>query len=293
MGGWGLTLRVNPLFLLILFLFFLVGMIKEALIAFSLVILHEFIHVIVAQISGYRVYKVELFPFGGMAEYSGLLEMEPWQEIKVALAGPFFNLLLAFIVYFISESNISGLHNYLDHKYFNLVIQYNLVIASINLIPALPLDGGRAFRAVLVYLIGIKKGNKLALCVAKYIAYSGIVIGFIILIFNQANIWFLFFFFFVYGIINREEKQLFYYFLRYLSKRREIIGDIRMKKLSGKIITTKLPVKEAIYYINPGRYNLYFVLDLEYNLAGIITETKMLTAYFSQKDKQISVGDLI
>ena len=100
MKFWGLTIKVNPLFLLVFFLFFLLDMMAEALVAFGLVIIHEFAHLIMAYSAGYKVGRIEIFPFGGMAEYSGFLEMEPWQEIRVALAGPVFNLFLPFCFIF-------------------------------------------------------------------------------------------------------------------------------------------------------------------------------------------------
>lgn len=284
----GLTIKVNPLFLLILFLFFLLEMAVEALIAFGLVILHELVHLLIAYRSGYRVSRIEIFPFGGMAEYSGLLEMEPWQEIRVALAGPIFNLIFAFFIYFFTYSGLAE-----PGFFLSLLLQYNLIIGTVNLIPALPLDGGRVFRAFLVKNNGIKRGNDLALKVSKYLAISGIIMGILVLLTGKANLWFLFFFFFIYGMINREKKQLFYYFLQYLSRRRDINNQLRIKELAGQVVSDTLPVKEVIYYINPVKYSLFFVLDIEQNIKGIITESHLVRSYFNQKDKELILRDII
>lgn len=288
MNLWGLTIRVNPLFLLILLIFFLLGMIEEVLIAFSIVLLHELTHFLVAYYFGFKVSKIEFFPFGGMAEYSGLLEMEPWQEIKVSLVGPLFNILFAIIIYCSYYINILDTSNHL-----NLIFQYNVIIASVNMIPALPLDGGRVLRAILVLRYGIKKGHEIALKVAKFFAISGILLAFLIVIFNRSNIWFLFFFFFIYGMINKEEKQLFYYFLQYLSKRKEFNNDFSIRELSGQVVSYNLPIKDAIYYMNPVKYNLYFVLDINFSIKGIITESQLVKSYFSHKDKELRMKDII
>src|SRR5690554_5283309 len=239
----GLTFKVNPLFLFILFLFFLLEMATEALIAFALVIIHEFVHIIIAHRSGFKVSRIEIFPFGGMAEYSGLLEMEPWQEFKVALAGPSFNLLFALFIFFLIYIGL------LEPGIFSgLLLQYNLIIGTVNLIPALPLDGGRILRAFLVKSKGIKRGNALALKISKYLAISGIIMGILVLIAGHANLWFLFFFFFIYGMINKEEKQLFYYILQYLSRRVDINENLEIKELAGQVVYALVPVREAIYY---------------------------------------------
>ncbi|MFP4661342.1 MAG: site-2 protease family protein [Halanaerobiales bacterium] len=288
MKVWGLTIRVNPLFLLILVIFFLLGMIEQVLIAFSLVILHEFVHMFTALYYGYKVTKIELFPFGGMAEYTGLLEMKPWQEIKVALAGPVFNIVFASILYILLFLNIIE-----TNKYINLLLEYNIIIASINLIPILPLDGGRALRGVLILIYGIKKGNTIAFKMARFFVYIGILLGILVLVLNRANIWFLFFFFFIYGMINKEEKQLFYYFLRYLSRRNEIFKDFAVKELSGRVVYDNLPIKDAIYHINPVKYNLFFVLDSQFNIKGIISEARLIKSYFNHRDKEIRMRDIL
>ncbi len=288
MNLWGLTIRVNPLFLLILFIFFLLGMIDQVLIAFTLVIGHEFVHMLVAYFNGFKVSKIEIFPFGGMAEYNGLLEMEPWQEIKVSLAGPLFNIVFAVILYGLLSFNIIS-----PNRYIRLLLEYNIIIATVNLIPALPLDGGRVLRSFLVLVHGIKKGNNIALKIANFFAITGIISGILILILDRANIWFLFFFFFVYGMINREEKQLFYYFLRYLSQRQDKVTNFSIKELSGQVVFDYLPIKDAIYYINPVKYNLFFVMDINYTIKGIISESILIKSYFNHRDKEIRMRDII
>ena len=285
---WGLTIRVNPLFLLILVIFFLLGMIDQVLIAFTLVLAHEFVHMIIAYYLGFKVTRIELFPFGGMAEYKGLLEMEPWQEIKVSLAGPLFNIIFAVILYSLLTFNIIE-----PHKYINLLLEYNLIIASINLIPVLPLDGGRILRAFLLLSYGIKKGNSIALKIAKFFAVIGILTGILVLVFDRANIWFLFFFFFIYGMINKEEKQLYYYFLRYLSQRKDKVNFFTIRELSGLVVFADLPIKDAIHYINPVKYNLFFVLDINFNIEGILSESTIIKSYFNHRDKEIRMRDII
>ncbi|MFW6271361.1 MAG: M50 family metallopeptidase, partial [Bacillota bacterium] len=129
------SFRIHPLFYLLIILFMFLGRLDEIIIAFISVICHELSHVILAYKCGYGINKIELFPFGGMAEYRGLLEMNPVHEILIAISGPFISLLLA------------GLFMLLDMDIF---VKYNLFIGIFNIIPALPLDGGRILRGVLV-----------------------------------------------------------------------------------------------------------------------------------------------
>ncbi|QTL97264.1 hypothetical protein GM661_04345 [Iocasia frigidifontis] len=286
MGFPGLVLRVNPLFLLVLLLFFFVGMIKEALIAFTIVFLHELIHIIFARYLGYSFTRLELFPFGGMAEYKGLLEMEPIKEIIVSMAGPMANLLaFAFLLFY-------QLTTHKQNEILQIFINYNLIIASINLIPALPLDGGRVLRGLLVLKIGFKRGTLAAVKISKYIAFICGIFALLAIVLARSNIWILCLAFFVYTAALKEEKQILYYFLRFLTQRSDFLGDMKVKELAGEVVDISLPVREAVYYINPSRYNLFFVVD-KGDISGIITETKLLKTYFCHHKKDILIKDIL
>ncbi len=288
MGFPAFELKVNPLFLLVFLVFAWAGMFVQAAVAFSLVFLHELVHWLVAGRAGYRVRKIEFFPFGGMAEYDGLLEMEPGQEIKVALVGPLFNLVLALLFYLLISRGLI-----IKHQIFDLLYEYNLLLGCFNLLPALPLDGGRILRALLVQRLGFQRGSIQAVRIAKTLAVIGGIIGVIVLVLNRSNIWFVFMAFFVYGAASQERKQLIFYLLSYLTHRREFVRELRVKEIDAHIVKADLSLKEALYSINPGRYNLFFALDQRFQLAGILTESQLITSFFTQSERELSVSDLI
>ena len=94
-----MKLKINPLFFIILLIFSLCGFFQKVLVAFILVFLHEFSHLLAAKKLGFKIYKIELFPFGGVAEYLGMVEMNPSSEIIIALSGPFFNFFTAAVFF--------------------------------------------------------------------------------------------------------------------------------------------------------------------------------------------------
>lgn len=94
---------------------------------------HECGHALAARVCGCSISSVELTPFGGVAAYDGS-DLRPAQEAAVALAGPAASLLCAGIC------GASGLRQ---------LLLMNMALFAVNLLPVLPLDGGRALRAVL------------------------------------------------------------------------------------------------------------------------------------------------
>ena len=61
---------------------------------FFCVLLHEFGHSLVAQRLGIEVPDITLLPIGGLARLKTLPE-KPWDEVKIAIAGPLVNVVLA------------------------------------------------------------------------------------------------------------------------------------------------------------------------------------------------------
>ena len=272
------SFKINPFFIVIVVLFAVVGMVEEILAAFSMVLLHEITHVLVALKIGYDVKKIELFPFGGMAEYKGLLEMEPWHEILIALSGPMLNLFLA------------GLFLFLE---MDLFVKYNLIIGVFNLLPALPLDGGRVLRGILVSKFGFKKGTYLAVKVAKVLAVAGFGAGIVALILYQSNIWILFISFFVYGATVKEKNQVVYSLLTYLTRRQEYINNIHLKRVITQAVSGDIYLKQVISYLIPHKFNIFYVLDNDNGIAGIVSEDQLLDQFFSLKDRDKEIIEIV
>ncbi len=284
MGEPGFLFKVNPLFLLVIVLFIFAGLGIELLIAFILVILHEFVHLLVAWLSGYEIYKIEIFPFGGMAEYRGLLEMEPWQEAKIAICGPLFNLVLALLLYFFYDNL-----NFISIYYIDLLIKYNLIIALFNFVPALPLDGGRVLRSILVAQRGFCQGTMIAVKIAKIFAFCGAVLGILALVFHQTNIWILFISFFVYGAAIKEEKSIVYHLVSYLTRRKNFIDSLKIKPVNLQVIKSNIYLKDILTHFVPDKFNLFYVAEK----GCFLSEIQVLDYFFDIKDRDMKVGEII
>jgi Zn-dependent protease/CBS domain-containing protein len=121
------------------------------------VIGHELAHALVARLEGMRIYDIQLHIFGGWARLVG----EPktaMAEFRVAVAGPVASFLLAFFFWlclFTVQQFTSGtlIARAIAAGFFYLAAA-NLLLAMFNLLPGLPLDGGRALRAYLWYRSG-------------------------------------------------------------------------------------------------------------------------------------------
>ena len=274
--------KVNPLFLFILFGFTLLGFFEKSLFAFILVFLHELSHFLMARVVGYKIYKIELFPFGGVAEYMGLLEMDPPAELLVALAGPLFNFLVIVILNIIK----------LDFEYIPLIIELNLIIGLFNLLPVLPLDGGRILRSLFVLKFGFKKGTKITLKISQFFAFVSLIISILILLINKSNIWLLLLSFFIYGALINEKKQYIYNFISYLSRRKTSKNSFRNKRVYLHALDENNNLSEAINCIVPGKLNIFYVLNYNIEIEKVLTEAKLIEIYFSTGKSELKLKNV-
>ena len=114
------------------------------------VLVHELSHSLVARGFGLPVRRITLYPLGGFSE----IEQEPptpGKEFLVSAAGPVLSLALAAVGYVIIEAvHPHGLTGLLIHQ----LVWANLLVGIFNLLPGLPLDGGRMLRAGVWKLTG-------------------------------------------------------------------------------------------------------------------------------------------
>ncbi len=147
--------------------------------------LHELGHGVVAQHFGVSVSEILLLPIGGVARLNSE-PRKPAHELLIALAGPFVNVLLALALFLV----LSQYHVPLDTNDLDQLAQPtamglvralfwgNTVLALFNLLPALPMDGGRVFRALLSMGIGRSRATRIAATVGQVIAIGLVAIAF-------------------------------------------------------------------------------------------------------------------
>jgi len=116
-----------------------------ALLFLASILLHELGHALQAQRDGVAVAGITLWVFGGVAELRGNMP-SAGAELRIAIAGPAVSLVLA--VACLGAAVALPLPAEIDGVAFWLG-QINLSLLLFNLIPALPLDGGRVLRALL------------------------------------------------------------------------------------------------------------------------------------------------
>ncbi|WP_084195081.1 site-2 protease family protein [Streptosporangium amethystogenes] len=114
-----------------------------AVLLYVSVLLHELAHCVVARMYGLPVRRITLYLLGGVSEIEREPET-PGREFMVAFAGPLLSLGLAALGFAVSRVIDPG--TIVGVLVFQLWFA-NLIVGVFNMLPGLPLDGGRMLRA--------------------------------------------------------------------------------------------------------------------------------------------------
>lgn len=231
-------------------------------------IIHEMAHALVAAGLEIRISEIELLPFGGQAKLHDFTALEPEKEIYLALAGPLISMSVAAFFYFLNIN--PGSTN------LQLFIKINFCLGIFNFLPALPLDGGRALRAALSPLMGYKRSTRLASVSGKLIAIAISGYGAYLSYINFSGANYILIGAFLFWAARREEKYLFYAFMRFLLKKK---GELSQKGfLSSRQIVCQIhtPLKVILDSASPRYYILAVVVDEGHNVIGIYTEAQLI-----------------
>jgi len=123
------------------------------------VLVHELSHSVVAQGYGLPVRRIVLWPLGGVSEIDREAPT-PGREFAIAAAGPALSLVLGGIGWGLYQVAYTGIAGALIRQ----LVFANIIVGLFNLLPGLPLDGGRMLRAV-IWLV-TKKPNTATLAAA-------------------------------------------------------------------------------------------------------------------------------
>jgi Zn-dependent protease len=137
---------------------------------FGSVLLHELGHSLVAQRRRVPIAGIELHLFGGVAKMTEP-PRSPRDEIAIAIAGPLVSLALAGLFIGLSFAFPAG------PAWLAWIGGVNLMLGVFNLLPALPMDGGRVFRAFMAKRQGLVKGTRTAVTVSRVFAVALGVLG--------------------------------------------------------------------------------------------------------------------
>jgi Zn-dependent protease len=230
-------------------------------------LIHELAHAFVAKRHGITITHITLYIFGGVAH----MEKEPPSpkaEFVMALAGPFASFALSAASYLALKAGYWANLPLAALGIFGYLAFVNSLLGGFNLIPAFPLDGGRALRA------GLWHRNKDLRRATRPACLAGVIFGFVLMmagIFHvvtgdfMTGAWW-----FILGLFLREAARTSYY---ELVARAKLAGTTirRLMTANPETVSSDLSLEQLVgEHVYRSLHDMYPVLE-DSRLIGFVT----------------------
>lgn len=250
---------------------------------FATVVLHEFGHAFAARHYGIKTKDITLLPIGGIARLERLPEV-PRQELWVALAGPAVNIVIAVVGWLAVVALALGnpdldLRSATDTP-LGRFVAVNVWLAVFNMIPAFPMDGGRALRALLAERLEYVRATEIAANLGQGLA---LLFGFLGLF---SNPFLIFIALFVWMGASGESASV---------SVRSVIAGIPVSRAmitDFRTLSAIEPLQRAAELVIAGSQQDFPVLDEDGRIVGILTRDVLVKA-LSEHGLAGYVGDVM
>jgi Zn-dependent protease len=255
----------------------------SAFLFFFSIVLHEFGHAIVARRNGIQITSINLWLFGGLAELRSD-PPTPGSEFRVAAAGPAVTLLLVLI------ATGAGFALYGSNEFADALalqsnsnppggavvlgwfVNVNIFVLIVNLLPALPLDGGRILRAAVWWRTGDRnRATRVAARLGRGFAFILGGLGlYIIIAGSLLGLWLVVVAWFINGAARAAETQ------SAITSRLEglKVADVMDNEPVAIAAATKLDRAEDEFFLRYG-YPWFPVIDQPGHVLGVLTKSKV------------------
>ncbi|MDD4680610.1 MAG: M50 family metallopeptidase [Clostridia bacterium] len=282
-----IDIHISKYLLLLVVILLITGHSDNLPAAFFILCLHEMSHVLAARLLKLKVSEIELLPFGGAVRIQSLFELNPVHEILVSVAGPLSNVLL--LLFYFGGVQLKWLTPFSQDSDF---VNINLMLAGFNLLPALPLDGGRMLRAILARQMGIQRATRIANGMGLLLALILTTAGLYGLYYRVVNYsLFILSGFLIYSVIQ-EKRNATYVMLKDITYKKEALlkeGSLPIRNIA---VISNLALKDVVKKFIPQRYHYIQVMDEQLKELGTLNESEIVNGLLDH-GTQISVGRLL
>ncbi len=268
-------IRLNLLSIVVIAFFAVSGQVKLCVVAYTVALFHEAGHILAATLLNYRVNRIEILPVGVCASVDESLRNNPVHEFIVAASGPLVNLIGIVICIY-------------AYRFFNINTQIltlvNLYMLIINLLPVLPLDGGRILNACLALEFKKKKADYISGVISVIMTVSVLVLGSVLLLNTGVNFSLVAAAFFLAGNLKTPDKNSGIVSIA----ENPLISACRVKSY---VLNEKMTVLDAVREIDKKKICVIYISDSDGKVVHITTNKRIICA-MSDGLYHEKIGDL-
>lgn len=275
--------RVHPVVPLYLTYACLVGHGLFALLSLASIVLHELAHAACALAFGQALHSIEITPLGAIMRLEDEGRLPPFKRALMLLAGPAMTCLLCTLSMGMTR------HALMNPETGRLLFMANLSILLLNLLPALPLDGGRLATLLLGCLLPVHTAHRVMRVFTT-------TIGFVLIALNVYASWRLggwnlslafagcCLIYSAYAATTTQAMEE----LRCFMDRKILLERRGLVKTSWISVMENQPLRRPVKHMPRRRQGMYLIYALgSMELLGQMTEHELLQQYMRRPDATV------
>jgi stage IV sporulation protein FB len=274
--------QIHPLLWIVIAISIATAHFMELSLLLGIIFIHEMGHAVAASFFSWRIKRIVLLPFGGVAEMDEHGNRPLKEEAIVVISGPLqhiWMLAVAYLLYSVS---------WIPKDLYQLFFHYNMMILVFNLFPVWPLDGGKLLFLLFSLKMPFPTAHHLTIMIS-FLCLSLFSLVIFVTAPTHLNVWIVIAY--LYFSLYHEWKQRRYVFIRFL-----------LERYYGK--------KEGLYFLKPLRVNEEelliqvlerfqrgckhpIVIEGRGTDKAMLDENEILHAYFTEKRLTDKISDLL
>ncbi len=257
-------IKINPLTIALLVLGIIFKCPTVFYISYAVMALHETAHLVAAVCVGLKVDCVILQPFGLNLRLKNRIVNTFSDEVILYLSGPLFNAVAALVSLWI--------YSLCGTEVVREFYAMNIALFAVNMLPAMPLDGGVLLKRFLSRRMGYRTANHVSGAVSAVICVTLAALGVYVVTVNRTNFSLILFSLLLMGnIFTQREK----YDVDFVSG---LMFAEKKKKNRVRLIAadTGTDLRDVAARFNRGSYAIVYFIDNDGKIADVKTETEII-----------------
>ena len=117
-------------------------------------------HFIAGKLLHLKVKEIKIFMFGGVTTLNEDLNLNIYKEILLLIMGPITQIIFVFIIFLLHKNN------FIDTLTYTKIFNINMLLLKFNLLPILPLDGGKLINNLLDLIISYDLSHTISIIIS-------------------------------------------------------------------------------------------------------------------------------
>ncbi len=222
--------------------------------AYAIAAIHEGAHILAASFFDIPFTRIDIMPFGLSATLKNAYIEDPQKEFWICFAGP-----LANVVMFVGGVFVQRDFPVFQHEYFSFFLESNLLMFLLNMLPILPLDGGRMLKSCLIDRYGaIKSFNFVHKVGVLATVFFMLIMGYVLYTKRFSLSYIILFSFLVYSLFSEKAKN-YRFLMKEIACSMEKLDQKKILKIQNIAVSPSYP---AVKILEKLSYHTFVIVDI-------------------------------